>query len=154
MTNGEKLRELLAENFPELTKTKGVVLRPASEMNICNWLYCSDMPNCEMCRKHIGEDWQDKEYIDLEERKKKKFKTKGTKFIEAIKESFPEFKNKNIDVLENADMCTVLNCVGIDCSECPFDGIWTKEETDELIDSEESEETEKKQEKSGDELNW
>ena len=154
MTNGEKLRELLAENFPELVTTKGIELRPGNDMNVCNMVYCSEIPNCETCRRNIGEDWQDREYINPEERKKQKFKTKGDKFIEVIKEAFPEFKNKIIDVVENADMCPVLNCQDVDCSDCPFDGSWTEEETDELIDPEESEETENKQKKSDNNPSW
>ena len=157
MTNGEKLRELLAENFPELAKTKDIELRPARDIDICNLVYCSDMPNCDVCREHhIGEDWQDQEYIYLEERKKKKFKTRGDKFIEAIKEAFPQLKDEPISISEDGSICEVFHCGGVDCNNCPFDSNddWSKEETDELINPEESEDNEKKQKKNGDGLTW
>ena len=155
MTNGEKLRELLAENFPELTKTKGVELRPGNDMNVCNMVYCSEIPNCETCRRNIGEDWQDREYINPEERKNKRFKTRGDKFIEAIKEAFPQLKDEPISI-GDGDICEAFHCAGVDCNNCPFDSDndWSEEETDELIDSEESEDNKKKQKKSGDDLTW
>lgn len=156
MTNGEKLRELLAENFPELATTKGVELRSADNMDVCSLVCCSDMPNCNTCRKYIGEDWQDREYVNPEERKKKKFKTRGDKFIEAIKEAFPQLKDEPISIGEDASICEVFHCGGVDCNNCPFDSddSWSQEETDELLEPEEPEDNEKKQKKNGDGLTW
>ncbi len=156
MTNGEKLRELLAENFPELVTTKGVEIRSASDMDACQLVYCSDMPDCNTCKKYIGEGWQDKEYVDPEERKKKKFKTRGDKFIEAIKEAFPQLKDEPISISEDGNICEVFHCGGVDCNKCPFDSDdeWSEEETDELIEPEESEDDKKKQKKFDDGLTW
>lgn len=156
MTNGEKLRELLVENFPELTTTKGIELKPADDITICELVDCSDLSSCCKC-KGISEDWSDKEYIKPEERKIKKFKTRGDKFIEAIKEAFPQLKDEPISIGEDSSICEVFHCGGVDCNNCPFDsddGDWSKEETDELIEPEESEDDKKKQKKNGDGLTW
>lgn len=156
MTNGEKLRELLAENFPELVKTKGIELRPADAMIVCQLVYCSEMPDCDTCRRNIGKDWSDREYINPEERKEKKFKTRGDKFIEAIKEAFPQLKDEPISIGEDISICAVFHCGGVDCNKCPFDSDddWTKEETDELIEPEKSEDNEENQKKSDNGLSW
>lgn len=156
MTNGEKLRELLVENFPELVTTKGIELNPADDVNICDFVDCQDVGNCSMC-KGIGEDWSSKEYIKPEERKNKKFKTRGDKFIEAIKEAFPQLKDESISIGNDTSICEVFQCGGVDCNNCPFDSddsCWSEEETDELIEPEESEDDKKKQKKNGDSLTW